>query len=136
MKDLIRILVNGNEYDVVNSPAHIFGSIFMMNLNFYPFMSVDAIKQHMQACIELVKELEIERIAKLPAAVKKTIEAMENIIEKVTKKDNLLIFITNLILAKEGLGLLPGFNCVAKSKDAKANLKMNPEKQSIVTIKP
>ena len=136
MKDLIKILVNGHEYDTTNKIGHVFGSIFMLNYNFYPYMSIDAIKQHMVAAIELVEEMGIERIAKIPANVNKTIKTMRSTIEKVTKKENLLIFITNLILAKEGLGLLPGFNCVGKTIEAKSNIAVNPEKQSIVFIKP
>ena len=145
MNEQIRVLVNGYEYEEVNNINHVFGSLFMINFDSYHFMSIENIKHHMQSCIELIKELgkgtkQLSSI-KLPAKITKSIKAMQNIIDNVTEKKTILTFITNLILAKEGLGLLSGFGCAtSESKGGKTKrksiLKMNPEKQSMVVIKP
>ena len=134
MKELIKVMVNGDVYEEIIKPNNILGSLFMINFDVYKFMSVDAIKQHMVTAIELIEEMGIKRIEKIPASVNKSIKAMKEVIKKVTKQENLLIFITNLILVKEGLGLLPGFNCAIKGSKSSA-LKINPEKQSIVNTK-
>lgn len=142
---MIRILVNGKIYEEVGKANHIFGSIFMINWDVYHVMSIDAIKQQMKAAIELVKEMyltEDETIAevKLPATISRTIKAMQSVIKKIKEKETILNFITNIILAKEGLGLLPGFGCAKTEttegrKKVKSRLWINPEKQSIRTIK-
>ena len=135
-KEMIKILINVNVYDEVDKIDHVFGSIFMTNWVSYNIMSADAIKQQMLAAIELVEEMCLKNIVKSSVTINKTIKIMKNIINNVKEKDQILNFITNTILARDGLGLLHGFG-VAKTetnegrRKIKARLWINPEKQSI-----
>ncbi len=148
-KQTVKILINGNLYEEVEKIGHVFGSIFMMNWDFYRIMSIDAIKQHMASTIELVEDLfsrpknqygEPELKAPvLPVTVKQTIKTMRKMIDKTKKKESLIKFITNLVLTKDGFGLLPGFGCaITESNEGKIKIKsklfINPEKQSIRPI--
>ena len=123
-KETIKILVNGEVYEEINKIDHVFGSLFMINWDLYSFMDVPAIKKHMMIIIELVKEL----APKLPAAVNRTIKAMKGMIDTVEDKTTFLKFITNVILAREGLGALPGFGCATKKQNIISKLNINPEK--------
>jgi len=132
----IKILFNRYIYAEVDKISHVFGTIFMANWDFYYIMSVDAIKQHMTSAIKLVEEIQ----PKPPAAINKTIKAMRRMIDKVEEKEHFLQFISDLVLAKEGLGLLPGFGCAFTETNegkvkVKAKIWLNPEKQSIRAIK-
>lgn len=145
-KEQIQILVNGNLYEEVDKINHVFGSIFMINWDFYHIMNVEGIKQHMVSAIELVEDLFSKPISQygepepdykpLPAFVKQTIKTMRKMINNIKAKEPFIKFITNLVLAKDGFGLLPGFGCaITESNEGKIKVKsklfINPEKQSI-----
>ncbi len=133
-KETIKILINGHLYEEVDKIGHVFGSIFMTNWDFYRIMSIDAIKQHMASAVELIEDLLAE--SKFPATVKQTIKTIKRMIDKTKEKESLIKFITNLVLAKDGFGLLPGFGCaITETNEGKVKVKsklfINPEKQSI-----
>ena len=135
-KEKIHILINKNTYDKVDSPDAVLQSFFERQWDVYPFMSVDAIKQHMICITELIQELEI----KLTMATKKTIKIIDNMVKTVEDRQVFINFIVNFILAREGLGLLPGFGCAITEKASKGNKRvkkqilMNPEKQPMNII--
>ena len=132
-KDDIKILINDHIYEEVSKPDKIFGSLFSRNLDIYPLMSIDTIKQHITMIIELVEELE----PKLTLTIQKTIKTMRNMIHKVDNKNIFITYITNFVLAQEGLGLMPGFGCATAVKGRiTGRLNLNPEKQPMMFIKP
>ncbi len=138
-RESIKILINGCAYDEVEKVNHILGSIFMNSWEFYHIMSIDAIKQHMVAAIELIEEMHFEKIIKLTTPVNRTIKIMQGMIDNVKKKESFLSFISNIVLAKEGLGLLPGYGCaIIETNEGRVKIKsrlfINPEKQSIRQI--
>ena len=52
-KDDIKILINDHIYEEVSKPDRVFGSLFSRNLDIYPLMSIDTIKQHIIAKLKL-----------------------------------------------------------------------------------
>lgn len=139
-KKEIKILINGQEYNMVKKIEHVFGVIFELNLGQYQFMSIDAIKQHMINIIELVTEIATDPgdflSPKFTITMQKSIKFMQNIIDNVTDKNIILVFITNLILTQEKIGLIPGFGCAKMlGKKVSSRLKINPERQRITIAK-
>ena len=130
---MIKILINGEFYYETDKPIDVLLSFFQKDIDVYPFMSIDAIKQRIVSTIELINELGFA----LTMSTKKIIKNIENTINRIDKKDILINFIINFILAKEGLGLLHGFGCAVTQsagggkKRVKAMLSINPEKSPI-----
>jgi len=129
----ITILINGYHYEDVYKPEEILLSFFLKDWTIYQFMSKEALQLRLSSLISLIQEL----IPKLNTTTKKTFFLIKNMIKTDKSKNDLIAFIANFLLAKEGLGLLHGFGCAITEKASKGNkrvkkqLNMNPEKQAM-----
>lgn len=131
-KNQIKVMVNGKQHDALDKIGQAFGSILSIHLPFYHFMSVEIIKHHLALTTEMIEEIQTKPLA----TITRMVRSIQNQIDNNNDKESLLSFITNIILAKDGFGLLPGFGMAAfemsegKSK-IKGNLYIDPEKRSI-----
>ncbi len=126
----VKIVINNITYTKVKNENHVFAPLFTFFLPCFKYMSAEAIQQYIYSIIDMVREL---------APQSKRAEKIEQFLSR-KKQDRitLLTFITNIILADEKLGLLPGFgmsygvNAGGRIK-ALESLHINPERQSIKT---
>jgi len=128
----IKILVNGNVYNVIDKIDHVFESIFIQNFSVYYLMSIDTIKQHMVAAVELAEEFLFLFPSKIPVKITRLIRSMRKMVRGEEEKNILLKFISDRILAGDGLSVLPGFGYAATENvegkiKVKTRLYIKPE---------
>ena len=134
-KEKIDVKINGWLYSSAINESEAISTILSVFLPDYQFMSLEGIKQHLIFLSEMIDEIQ----EKPKAKIQKLTESIRKASNNAKEKTHLLIFIANLILRGEGLGLFPGFGCAKiEMNEGKAKIKsriwVDPEKQSIREI--